>query len=446
MGSKESIIFCKFAAKSIVMLALSPLFVFLCLYLVTSIIVQDFYKVPIIVAFLVSSIYAIAITKGSINHRIQIFSKSAGSKNMMLMLWIFILAGAFAGAAKAMGAVDATVNLALTVLPHSMILAGIFLAACFISLAIGTSVGTIAALTPVAAGIASQSDINTALIVGIVVGGAFFGDNLSFISDTTIVATQTQQCKMSDKFKVNSRIVFPIALIMLIAYAVMGRDIASPTGLQPIDFFKVIPYLVVIVTAVCGVNVLLVLTIGIVVAGIIGICGGAYDMFGWFSSMADGMMGMSELIIMTLLASGMLAMIRHNGGISYIINRLTRNIHGQRGAEYCIAALVCLVNICTANNTVAIITTGSIAHDISQRFGIDPRKTASILDTMSCFTQGLLPYGAQVLIATSLANECQSLVSLTPIDIVRYLYYPMALGAAVLLCIAFRYPRLKKVS
>jgi Na+/H+ antiporter NhaC len=327
-----------------------------------------------------------------------------------------------------------------------MILAGIFLAACFISLAIGTSVGTIAALTPVAAGIASQSDINTALIVGIVVGGAFFGDNLSFISDTTIVATQTQQCKMSDKFKVNSRIVFPIALIMLIAYAVMGRDIASPTGLQPIDFFKVIPYLVVIVTAVCGVNVLLVLTIGIVVAGIIGIWGGAYDLFGWFSSMADGMMGMSELIIMTLLASGMLAMIRHNGGISYIINRLTRNIHGQRGAEYCIAALVCMVNICTANNTVAIITTGSIAHDISQRFGIDPRKTASILDTMSCFTQGLLPYGAQVLIATSLANECQSLVSLTPIDIVRYLYYPMALGAAVLLCIAFRYPRLKKVS
>ena len=446
MGSKESIIFCNFAAKSIVMLALSPLFVFLCLYLVTSIIVQDFYKVPIIVAFLVSSIYAIAITKGSINHRIQIFSKSAGSKNMMLMLWIFILAGAFAGAAKAMGAVDATVNLALTVLPHSMILAGIFLAACFISLAIGTSVGTIAALTPVAAGIASQSDINTALIVGIVVGGAFFGDNLSFISDTTIVATQTQQCKMSDKFKVNSRIVFPIALIMLIAYAVMGRDIESPSGLQPIDFFKVIPYLVVIVTAVCGVNVLIVLTIGIVVAGIIGIWGGAYDMFGWFSSMADGMMGMSELIIMTLLASGMLAMIRHNGGISYIINRLTRNIHGQRGAEYCIAALVCMVNICTANNTVAIITTGSIAHDISQRFGIDPRKTASILDTMSCFTQGLLPYGAQVLIATSLANECQSLVSLTPIDIVRYLYYPMALGAAVLLCIAFRYPRIKKVS
>ena len=285
-----------------------------------------------------------------------------------------------------------------------------------------------------------------ALIIGIVVGGAFFGDNLSFISDTTIVATQTQQCKMSDKFKVNSKIVFPIAIVMLIVYAVMGRDIAAPTGLQPIDIIKVIPYIVVIVTAVCGVNVLLVLTIGTIVAGIIGMAGGEYDVFGWFSSMADGMMGMSELIIMTLLASGMLAMIRYNGGIDYIIERLTKNIHGQRGAEYCIATLVCLVNICTANNTVAIITTGSIAHDISHRFGLDNRKVASILDTMSCFTQGLLPYGAQVLIATGLANECQGLTAITPIDIVQYLYYPMALGVAVLICIAIRYPKLKVAS
>ena len=424
------------------MLALSPLFVFLCLYLETSILVHDFYKVPIIVAFLISSIYAIAITKGSINHRIQIFSKSAGSKNMMLMIWIFILAGGFAGAAKAMGAVDATVNMALVVLPHSMILAGIFLAACFISLAIGTSVGTIAALTPVAAGIASQSDISTAFVVAIVVGGAFFGDNLSFISDTTIVATQTQQCKMNDKFKVNSRIVFPIALIMLFVYSVMGNNISAPTDLKPISFLKVLPYLIVIFTAVCGMNVLLVLTIGILAAGIIGMAGGDYDLFRWFGSMAEGMMGMSELIIMTLLASGMLAMIRHNGGINYIITHLTRNIRGQRGAEYCIAALVCLVNICTANNTVAIITTGSIAHDISVKFGLDNRKVASILDTMSCFTQGLLPYGAQVLIATSLANECLIVTTITPLDVVRYLYYPLALGIAVLLSIAFRYPKL----
>jgi len=422
-------------------LALSPLIVFLLLYLVTSIVLGDFYKVPIIVAFLIASIYSLAITKGSIQHRITIFSRSAGSKNMMLMLWIFILAGAFAGAAKSMGAVDATVNLSLTVLPQSMLLAGIFMASCFISLAIGTSVGTIAALTPVAAGIASQSDMNAAMIIGIVVGGAFFGDNLSFISDTTIVATQTQHCKMSDKFHANIKLVLPVALVMLVVYLIMGQNISSPSDLPPVDLLKVVPYLVVIVTAVCGVNVLLVLTIGTLIAGIIGIAEGAYDIFGWFGSMSEGIIGMSELIIMTLLASGMLAMIRHNGGIDFIIGQLTRSINSQRGAEFCISALVCLVNICTANNTVSIITTGPIGYDIAQRFGISGQRSASLLDTMSCFTQGLLPYGAQVLIATSLANECIENAGLTPVDILQYLYYPLALGVMVIIGIIFRYPR-----
>ena len=423
------------------LLALSPLMLFLCLYLVTSIIIGDFYKVPITVAFLVSSVYAIAITKGSVGERIEVFSRSAGSPNMMLMLWIFILAGAFASSAKSMGAVDATVNLTLTFLPHSLILAGIFLAACFISLAIGTSVGTIAALTPVAVGIADQADINVPFVVGIIVGGAFFGDNLSFISDTTIVATQTQQCKMNEKFKVNSSIVIPIAVVMLVIYAVMGQDLAVPTNIGEIDFLKVTPYITVIVTAVMGMNVLLVLTLGILLSGCIGMAEGQYDLFGWFGSIAEGMMGMSELIIMTLLASGMLAMIKHNGGIDFIIAKLTKRISGKRGGEYCIAALVCLVNICTANNTVAILTTGYIAHDISTRFGIDNRKAASILDTVSCFTQGLLPYGAQVLIATGLANEAMSGGKITPVDIIQYIYYPMALGIAVILCIFLRYPR-----
>lgn len=424
------------------LLALSPLMLFLCLYLVTSIIIGDFYKVPITVAFLISSIYAVAITKGPVNERIEVFSKNAGSKNMMLMLWIFILAGAFASSAKSMGAVDATVNLTLTVLPHSLILAGIFLASCFISLSIGTSVGTIAALTPVAVGIADQAGIDVPFVVGIIVGGAFFGDNLSFISDTTIVATQTQRCKMNEKFKVNSSIVIPIAVVMLVIYGVIGRGVAAPTNIGEIDFLKVLPYITVIVTAVLGMNVLLVLIIGILLSGIIGMAEGQYDLFGWFSSMADGMMGMSELIIMTLLAGGMLAMIQHNGGIDFIISKLTAKINGKRGAEYCIAALVCLVNICTANNTVAILTTGNIAHEISTRFGIDNRKSASILDTMSCFTQGLLPYGAQVLIATGLANEAVvSTDRITPVDILQHLYYPMALGVAVVLCIFLRYPR-----
>lgn len=423
------------------LLALSPLVLFLCLYLVTSVIIGDFYKVPITVAFLISSIYAVAITKGSVSERIEVYSKSAGSKNMMLMIWIFILAGGFAASAKSMGAVDATVSLTLTLLPHSLILAGIFLASCFISLSIGTSVGTIAALTPVAVGIADQAGIDVPFVVGIIVGGAFFGDNLSFISDTTIVATQTQRCKMNEKFKVNSSIVIPIALVMLVVYGLMGQGVSAPAHIGEIDFLKVIPYLTVIVTAVFGMNVLLVLVLGIILSGIIGMAEGQYDLFGWFGSIADGMMGMSELIIMTLLAGGMLAMIQHNGGIDFIITKLTAKINGKRGAEYCIAALVCLVNICTANNTVAILTTGNIAHEISTRFGIDNRKTASILDTMSCFTQGLLPYGAQVLIATGLANEAVSTGKITPVDILQYIYYPMALGVAVVLCIFLRYPR-----
>lgn len=421
--------------------ALSPLIVFVCLYLVTSIILQDFYKVPITVAFLVSSIYAIAITKGDINSRITIFSRGAGDKNMMLMLWIFLLAGGFAASAKSMGAVDATVNLTLWCLPHSLLLAGIFLASCFISLAIGTSVGTIAALTPVAVGIASQTDFNTAMVVAIVVGGAFFGDNLSFISDTTIMATQTQHCNMSDKFKVNSRIVIPIAIIVLIIYGLVGKDANVTSQAADIEWTKIIPYVAVIVLAIAGINVMLVLVIGMILAGIIGIADGSYDLFGWFSSLADGMMGMSELIIMTILAGGMLSIIRHKGGIDFLISRLTKNISGKRGAEFCIAALVCLVNICTANNTVAILTTGSMSKDIADQYGIDNRKSASILDTVSCFTQGLLPYGAQLLIATGLANEILGDSALSPASMLPYLYYPMALGLAVILSVVFRYPR-----
>lgn len=268
--------------------ALSPLIVFLCIYLVTSIVMGDFYKMPITVAFLLSSIYAIAITKGSINKRIEIFSKGAGSKNMMLMIWIFILAGAFASSAKTMGAVDATVNLALHVLPDSLLLPGIFLAACFISLAIGTSVGTIAALTPVAVGIAQEAGMNLPFVVAIVIGGAYFGDNLSFISDTTIIATQTQECKMSDKFKVNSRIVLPVAVVMMFVYFFVGMNITKPSDIPEVDVVKVLPYMVVIVTAVCGLNVLLVLVIGVLLTGIIGILNGSYTVFGWFSSISDG--------------------------------------------------------------------------------------------------------------------------------------------------------------
>lgn len=415
--------------------ALSPLFVFLCLYLVTSLIVNDFYKVPITVAFLVSSIYAILITKGiKLNDRILHYSAGASNKNIMLMVWIFILAGAFAQSAKSMGAIDAAVNLTLHVLPDNLLFAGIFIATCFISLSIGTSVGTIVALTPVAVGLADKTGVETAFMVAIVVGGAFFGDNLSFISDTTIAATRTQGCVMRDKFKVNSMIVTPAALLILIFYIFKGVHVQSPPQLQEIEWLKVIPYLIVLGTAIAGMNVTLVLLIGIITTGIIGLFTSGFDFFGWFGAMGEGITGMGELIIITLMAGGMLELIRYNGGIAYIIQKLTKHVNSKRGAELSIAALVSIANLCTANNTIAVITIGPIAKDIADKFHLDKRKSASILDTFSCFVQGLIPYGAQMLIAAELA-------SLSPLNIIRYLYYPMVMGLFALLAILFRYPK-----
>lgn len=414
------------------MKALSPLFVFLILYLATSIIAQDFYAVPIAVAFLFSSIYALLTLKGTMNERIKVFAKGSGNSTMVLMLAIFILAGAFAASAKTMGAVDATVNLALKYLPEQAILPGIFLASCFISLSIGTSCGTIAALTPLAVGIAQQSGISTPLMVGLVVGGTYFGDNLSFISDTTIVATQTQGCSMKDKFRTNIRIVAPVALLMLIIYFFLGKQATTLTHINEVNFWLVLPYLAVVILAICGMNVLLTLSIGTLLTGIIGIAFHSYSIFGWLAAMNEGMMGMSELIIVTILAGGMFEVIRHNGGIDLIIKALTNRIKGQKGGELSIAALTCLVNVCTANNTVAIITTGPIAKDIAKRLHIPPRRSASILDTASCFTQGILPYGAQVLIAAGLSY-------VNPIAIISHLYYPMLIGIALLLAICFRH-------
>ena len=417
------------------MKALSPLLVFVVLYLVTSIIARDFYKVPITVAFMVASIYAVAISSGgTLRKRIECFSRGAGTENLMLMLWIFVLAGAFANAAKVMGSIDATVNLTLHLLPAEMLLAGLFLASCFISLSIGTSVGTIVALVPIAAGLATSTGTSTALMTAVVVGGAFFGDNLSFISDTTIAATQTQGCRLSDKFRVNLFIVAPAAIIIFIVYLFMGEGMQSPKNLPDVEIIKVLPYLVVLLIAIFGMNVMAVLTIGIVLTGIIGLITGSYDVYGWLAAMGDGIKGMGELIIITMMAGGLLEIIRMNGGIDYIIKKLTRRVNGKRGAEMAIAALVTLTNVCTANNTVAIITVGGIAKQIGDRYGVDNRKCASILDTFSCFTQGIIPYGAQMLMAAGLAM-------LNPIEILPYLYYPLLLGLSALLAILFRLPK-----
>lgn len=407
---------------------------FIILYLVTSILARDFYKVPITVAFLISSIYAIAITPGTLSKRINVFSQGAGKKQMMFMLWIFVLAGAFANSAKEMGSIDATVNLTLSLLPPQMLLAGLFIAACFISLSIGTSVGTIVALTPIAAGVAQQTGVSIPLLTAVVVGGSFFGDNLSFISDTTIIATQTQGCKPSDKFRVNAFIVVPAAVIILAVYIVMGLNISAAQTVGDVSLVKVLPYLVVLVTAIVGLNVMAVLTIGIALTGIIGISIGAYDVFGWFSAMGTGITSMGELIIITLLAGGLLEIIKHNGGIDYLIDQQTRHLSSKRGAELTIGGLVAVVDLCTANNTVAIITVGGIARQIGEKFGIDPRKCASLLDTFSCSVQGIIPYGAQLLMAAGLA-------AINPIHIVPYLYYPFAIGIAATLAILFRYPR-----
>ena len=421
------------------LLALSPLILLIAMIaLFTGYSAEESHKdtsLSLTVAFMISSIYAVAISGGMpIRKRIDTYSRGAGANNLMLMLWIYVLAGAFAASAKAMGAVDATVNLALSLLPASMILPGLFLAACFISLSIGTSVGTIVALVPIAAGLAHSVDANLALTVAIIVGGAYFGDNLSFISDTTVVATQTQGCQMSDKFRVNALIVIPAAIIILIIYGVLGAGTKAPTHIDAVQYMKVLPYIIVLVTAIAGMNVMAVLTLGSILCGIIGIIDGGYDIFGWFSAMGNGVIGMGELIIIAMMAGGMLEIIRENGGIDFIISKITAHVNSKRGAELSIAALVSMVNICTANNTVAILTVGNISKKIGDKFGVDNRKAASILDTFSCTIQGLIPYGVQMLLAAGLSG-------LSPLDIIPYLYYPMAIGLAALFAILFRYPR-----
>lgn len=425
------------------LLALSPLLVFLCVYLISSIVAQDFYRIPVSAAFLIASVYALIISKGrTLEERIGIFSEGAGNKNVLLMIWIFVMAGAFASTAKEIGAIDATVNIAMKILPGKLLYAGLFLASCFISMSIGTSVGTIVALVPIAAGIAEEMALSgatdftasTPFITAIIVGGSFFGDNLSFISDTTIAATRTQECSMTDKFKVNLRIVGPAALIVTVLYIVLGSSVTDIAQPESIRWILLIPYVLVIALALAGVNVIAVLGIGITVNGILGFAQGSLDWSSFLEAIGNGISGMGDLIIVTLLAGGMLELIRHNGGLDYIVSAMTRRIKGKRGAEFSIAALVSLANFCTANNTIAIITVGRIARDISQKFGLDPRKSASLLDTFSCLIQGIIPYGAQMLMAAGLAG-------ISSISIIGYLYYPVVMGMCAVLAIIFRLPR-----
>ena len=415
------------------LLALSPIAVLLTIYLAGSIVAGDFYRIPIAVAFVVASIYAISITRGeTLARRIDNFSKGAADTRIMYMVWIFVLAGAFAVIAKAMGAVDATVNFTLCFVPSNFLPAGIFVASCFISMSIGTSVGTVVALTPVVTALASQLGCDVAWLVAIVVGGSFFGDNLSFISDTTIAATQTQGCSMRSKFFTNIYLVIPAAVCALLLYAFSGAGIGNieSAPIAMLDFIKVVPYLLVIIAALLGVNVLAVLILGTLVAAIIGIVFGQFDVISFFTTCGDGISSMCELIIVTMLAGGLLELVRINGGIDFLIRIITAKIHSRRLAEGAIALLTALANICTANNTIAILTVGSISRDIAHRFNISPRRSASLLDTTSCFVQGMLPYGAQLLMASGLA-------AVSPLAIIPNLYYPMCVGAVIILSILF---------
>ena len=427
------------------LLALSPLLVFLLVYVLSSLFVGDFGRVPVSSAFLIAAIWAVATTPGKLRERINCFSKGAGDRNILLMIWIFVLAGAFAGSAKDIGAIDATVAATLHLVPSKLIFCGLFLASCFISMSIGTSVGTIVALVPLATEMAANCGVSEAYMAAIIVGGAFFGDNLSFISDTTIASTRIMKCEMRDKFRMNIRIILPAVLVVAAIYIWQGWN-AQLTGVGNMDdWYKVFPYLLVIVMAMSGIDVSIVLLTGIIANAVMGFCCGSFlpqelgasaalAWTGWLASLGGGIAAMSDLIIVTLLAGGLMELIRANGGLDFIIDRLTRHIKGERGAQFSIAALVCIADICTANNTIAIISTGSIAKEISDRFGLDPRKTASILDTFSCLIQGIIPYGAQLLIAAGLAG-------ISSASIIPHLYYPFLMGAMAVLSIIFRFPR-----
>ena len=418
------------------LLALSPIIVFLVVYLVSSLLAGDFYKVPVSSAFVVASVYAIAITRGKLSYRINIFSESAGHWNIMLMVWIFILAGAFAGSAKEIGSIEATVNFTLNIMPAGYLLAGLFLTACFVSLAIGTSVGTIVALVPIASGIAQETGLSQAMMAALIVGGSFFGDNLSFISDTTIAATRAVGCAMNEKFKANFIIVLPAVIVVAGYYIIKGSNVEVSSGIHPVEFVKLLPYLSVILLALLGMDVTLVLVIGLLFNAVVGFATGSLDWFSLLGSMGQGIAGMGDLIIVTLLAGGMLGIIRYNGGLDFIMRSVVKRAHGRRGAELSIGLLTALANLCTANNTIAIITVGGIVNDISDKFNISKRRAASLMDIFSCFVQGIIPYGAQLLMAAGLTG-------LATTQIIPYLYYPFAVGICVLVSILFNFRRSK---
>lgn len=422
-------------------LALLPLGVFLVLFVGSGIITGDFYKMPALVAFLIAGGIALLFNKKeNLETKMNVFCKGAGDTNIILMVIIFLLAGAFSSVAKAMGGVDSTVNLSLSILPSNLLVAGLFIIGCFISISMGTSVGTIAALAPIALGVAQKTGIPVPLVIGAVVGGAMFGDNLSMISDTTIAAVRTQGCELKDKFKMNFLIVLPAAIATAIILTVVTLGYGNvATQYYEYDIIKVLPYILVLAGALIGVNVFVLLGSGILFAGAVGILSNSFGILGFIGAISEGLGGMYELSLLVIVVGGVVSLIKFNGGIDYILHFITSKIKSKKGAEFGIAALVSVIDLCTANNTIAIVTAGPLAKDIAEKYDIDPRKTASILDIFSSCWQGVIPYGAQLLTAAGIAG-------ISPVEIIKYLYYPGLMFICGIAAITFSQVVVKKSS
>ena len=426
-------------------LALIPFLIFIIIYLGAGLLLQAqgkemaFYQFPSVTAMFIAVLAAFCMGKESINEKFSVFARGAANENVLTMLMIYILAGAFSTVAKAMGGVDSTVNLGLSVIPVQLLTAGVFVISAFMGTATGTSMGTITTIVPIVVGVADRSGLSIPMLLGACVGGAMFGDNLSMISDTTIAATRTQGCELRDKFKVNFFIALPAAAITVVILLLVGRpETVAPMGDLSFSIVKVLPYVAVLALALVGVNVFLTLTIGIFSAGIIGMIGGELTVFTFAQAIWDGFTGMSEIFFLALFCGGLSEMIAHNGGIVWLMERLRGMMRGNKSAQVGVAALVSLADCATANNTVAIIVSGNVARDISREYKVDPRRTASLLDVFSCVFQGIIPYGAQLLTAATLTTLNYDIV-MSPVEIVPYMWYCWILAAFGLLSIFVPY-------
>lgn len=414
-------------------IALLPIGIFLVLFLGMGIVTGDFYKTPAIVCFLIALLVAFMQNrKVKFGEKLQIIARGVGDENIITMCLIFLCAGAFSGTVSASGGVESTVNLGLSVLPAPFAVAGLFIIGCFISVSMGTSVGTVAALIPIAVEISNKTGFDMAICAGAVMCGAMFGDNLSMISDTTIAAVKTQGCDMKDKFKENFLIVLPAAIITLIVFLLLTRNgNFEVSGDLSYNIWKVLPYLFVLIGALIGINVFIVLIGGTVLSLIVGVATGAFPLSDVFVVMGNGVVGMYDITVISIIVACIVSLVKEYGGIQFVLNVIRKGIKGQRGAEIGIAGLALVVDACTANNTVAIVMAGPIAKEISDENGIDPKRSASLLDIFSSVGQGMIPYGAQLLTAATLA-------SLSPVEIMPYLYYPVLMAVSALVFIIFR--------